>query len=260
MKNFKILSTVVLFISLAFVSCGPPEEFEKGMTELSNKKFCKAIGEFQRIDAEDKEWQDSGKARIKQCFVGLIKSENWEDFEEACKMMKEDQKFVGGMQQSLVDYILKKGESDTMSYVFDLLDDKENGLTDELKGQISNQYLTNILTNYTWQGVGGFASHKVYFKWVEKEVKGKKTRNLHGYSDNYYDGWTKDMLMYMNVRYSKNGKFSMVPRMWRSWYGGSSFFKGNWGTISILSKEKFKLYYGGMSSSNYFVRKEKRNN
>jgi hypothetical protein len=255
MKNYKLLSKVLLLISVAFVSCGPPEEFEKGMTELSNKRFCKAIGEFQRIDAEDKEWQDSGKARIKQCFVGLIKSEKWEDFEEACKMMKDDKKFVGGMQQSLVDYILKKGESDTMSYVFDLLDDKENGLSDAIKKKIGDQYVSSVLTGYVWKGQGELSGHQVYFKWVDPKDGKEGDKKLHGYSNKYINSWGKDMLIYMNIRYSKKGKFSLAPRTWR-W--GRSSFKGNWGTMTIVSKEKIKIYYGGFSYSNSFKRGDKR--
>jgi len=247
LKHSKLFQ-VLLVVGL--VSCGPPEEFKNGLDQMANKKFKRALMEFDRLDPEDKEWLDSAENRKEECFQALINRDDWSEFEESCNLYDEEGKFVRKMKRLAVDAVIERLESDSVSVLFELLDNKDNGMSEELKKMISAGYLDQVLTNSYWKGEGELRGHEIYFKWKDSEKDGEPAK-LHGYSNNYQNGWSKDMLMYMNIRYSKGGKFALAPRTWRF---GSSSFRNNWGTLVIMGADKLKIYYGGFSHSNYFVR------
>ena len=251
--SFNVRSTWKVWIFLiplswSVISCGPPEEYETGIDLMSKGDYLGALNSFNTIDSTETDWIDSSRVRREECFDEIIESQNWALFHEACGTIADGQTVIDGMESKVVNSLLQVGMPDSMDFIYEILDDEENGMSEGLKKKISIEYLNRTLLGSYWEGTGDLSGHKIYFKWSEKEGEEPK---LNGYSSNSRNGWSTNMLMYINVRYNKKGKYKLTPRTWR--FGRSSFSK-NWGTLQMMDPDKVKLYYGGFSSSNYFKR------
>lgn len=240
----------ILLISALFVACGPPEEFNKGVEEMSLRNYRKAMLEFDRIDPKDEEWVDSAMTLRLDCFKGLVDGDEWSEFRKACDQYDYLKPLISEARNYAVGSILEQGTDESMKPVFDLLDAKDNGIPDDIREEVANRYITGIIAGYYWDGSGNLSGQQVYFDWTEPKKEGEKAR-LHGYSNRNNSGWTVGMLMYSSISYHKNGRYKLTPRTFQ---GGRSGFSNNWGALYVYSPEKIQIYYGSISKSNFFFR------
>jgi len=252
--SFNVRSTWKVWIFLiplswSVISCGPPEEYETGIDLMSKGDYLGALNSFNTIDSTETDWIDSSRVRREECFDEIIESKNWALFHEACGTIADGQTVIDDMESKVVNSLLQVGMPDSMDFIYEILDDEESGMSEGLKNKISIEYLNRTLLGSYWVVSGSSVSgSKIYFKWSEKEGEEPK---LNGYSAISRNGWSKNMLMYINVRYNKKGRYKLTPRTWR---GGRSTFSRNWGSLQVIDEDKFRIYYGSISESVYFKR------
>jgi len=252
--SFNVRSTWKVWIFLiplswSVISCGPPEEYETGIDLMSKGDYLGALNSFNTIDSTETDWIDSSRVRREECFDEIIESKNWALFHEACGTIADGQTVIDGMESKVVNSLLQVGMPDSMDFIYEILDDEESGMSEGLKNKISIEYMNRTFLGSYWVVSGSSVSgSKIYFKWAEKEGEEPK---LNGYSAISRNGWSKNMLMYINVRYNKKGRYKLTPRTWR---GGRSTFSRNWGSLQVIDEDKFRIYYGSISESVYFKR------
>ena len=252
--SFNVRSTWKVWIFLiplswSVISCGPPEEYETGIDLMSKGDYLGALNSFNTIDSTETDWIDSSRVRREECFDEIIESKNWALFHEACGTIADGQTVIDDMESKVVNSLLQVGMPDSMDFIYEILDDEESGMSEGLKNKISIEYMNRTFLGSYWVVSGSSVSgSKIYFKWAEKEGEEPK---LNGYSANSRNGWSKNMLMYINVRYNKKGRYKLTPRTWR---GGRSTFSRNWGSLQVIDEDKFRIYYGSISESVYFKR------
>src|ERR1044072_7982171 len=112
MKNVLILSCLLLL-----ASCNtPPEPYKKGIADMNEKKWDKAIEAFNLVTENDKAWLDSATEKKNLAFNNLLHEGEWKKIFHVLEKYRDDDDFFFNATsniEKLYFSLIRKGKADS---------------------------------------------------------------------------------------------------------------------------------------------------
>lgn len=164
--HMKILLPVLLLLSLC--SCHtPPENYEKGMTLMQEKKWDKAIESFNLLTSEDKDWLDPATVKKEQSFILLLNSMDWKRTFRVLEKNQDDDDFMFAATDNIDKYFHKYISSGRPDSVLKIIDEHKIKL-EEFMDTIFTQKIVRLCEDSLfvgiWKGQGSLSVQEIYFK------------------------------------------------------------------------------------------------
>lgn len=262
MKILKLLP--VIFLAITFVSCGPPDTYERGEQLYLIEKYDSAMYYFDRLLLEDGEWYDSSKVMKQKCLEKMVEKHFWKMLSNSFNIYQNDTSLVNRGNGYLDKELKRIIDMDSTRLFYEIFDNYKLSFPLVLQN-VSTYYQDKVFTGYEWNGTKSVASQKIYFvREIVKNSNGKdEGLKIQAKSNKSIYGWTKNKVMYRNINYDSLGIYTMQPRIFQSGYYSDYEYFGKKGTMRIPHKDTLIFNYGqSLSGSNRvtFVRGNKLKN
>ena len=250
MKKIKLFS-YAFAIGLLLVSCGPPETYEKGISFYQVQKYDSALYYFDRLLPEDKEWLDSAKNMKKLCFEKMIVNHDWVNYSKQLDLYGKDVLLIKTANITLEKELINMINKDSTKAFYKVYDTYKDRFDSLVLTSVMNKHIDDFLKDYNWKGTKSLSQGKLKY-----ERNSKNESQLISNVNNYF--WSKNILIYKEIKYSKEGKFSMKAKLWDNSSGGTYFTQK--GSLRFISKDSLFIDYGPSNATIricYFTRGEK---
>ena len=234
MKKIKRL-IYAFALGMLITSCGPPDTFEKGADFYQAQKYDSAMYYFDRLLPEDKDWLDSSNAMKKLCFEKIILAHNWELYNSQLDIYGKDSLLMNLADKDLEEELINMSRKDSTQAFYKVYDTYKDRFNPKVLNSAMNNHIDDFLKDYSWNGTSRVLSKNK----LKYEINSENVRQLISFI-NSGSGWSKDKVLYKEIEYLKEGKFSMKPRIFR---GGSSYF-GRKGSLTFIGKDSLSVNYG----------------
>jgi hypothetical protein len=243
----------ILLLAISFAACHtPPESYEKGVANSTEKNWDKAIEEFNKVTEEDKDWLDSATDRKNEAFMPLMNEGDWKKtFRILAKYIDDDDFFFAATDsiESHFFRLIEKGKADS---VLDLLELHKAKLEEYIDTVFTHSLIVQCedsLFMGVWAGTGSLKNQEIYFK--------REGKDFHAYSNKSLSGWIKDGIIYKELVYAGNKSWNAKPKVFRTdYWGGSSSYYSKKGGIELLNRDTIKVTYETLGSEDIFCRKK----
>ncbi len=239
-----LLNALVILVTV--ISCGPPEQYEKGMSYYNTQKYDSAMYYFDRLLPDAEEWLDSAKNMKTLCLERMITGHDWLMYNSQLDIYSRDTSLMAKSNKVLEQELMKMIKNDSLVAFYKVFDTYKSRFNSEIMKNVMHSHIDEFLNKHKWKGTGSLSGQTLYFERDEEGANGKSAKTL--------NGWNKGLTIYKAIAYDKEGIFSMKPRIYRG--GGSYFGKG--GSVAFKGKDSLKINYGKAlhNTVNYFVRDE----
>jgi hypothetical protein len=234
MKKIKRL-IYAFALGMLITSCGPPDAFEKGADFYQAQKYDSAMYYFDRLLPEDKDWLDSSKAMKKLCFEKIILAHNWELYNSQLDIYGKDSLLMNLTDKDLEEELINMINKDSTKAFYKVYDTYKDRFDSLVLTSVMNKHIDDFLKDYNWKGTKDLSKGKLKY-----ERNSKNESQLISNINNSF--WSKNIIIYKEIKYSKEGKFSMKPRIFRGG-SGSSYF-GRKGSLTFIGKDSLSVNYG----------------
>ncbi len=238
-------------LGLLLVSCGPPETYEKGLSFYKVQKYDSALYYFDRLLPDDKEWLDSAKNMKQLCFEKMIVNHDWVNYNKQLDLYGKDSLLMKTANKTLEKELINMINKDSTKAFYKVYDSYKDRFNSLVLMSVMNKHIDDFLKDYNWKGTKGLSKGKLKY-----ERNNKNESQLISNVNN--DFWSKNIVIYKEIKYTKDGKFSMKPKLWNNSSGGTYFAQK--GSLRFISKDSLFIDYGTSMTSgriNYFIRGEK---
>lgn len=250
MKTLKFCA-FTLVLGLLLVSCGPPETYEKGISFYQVQKYDSALYYFDRLLPEDKEWLDSAKNMMQLCFEKLITNHDWINYDKQLDIYRKDSLLMKNTNKILEKELVNMIRKDSTKAFYKVYDTYYGRFDSVVLTNVINKHIDDFLKDYNWIGTKSLSKGRLKY-----ERNSKNESQLISNVNNYF--WPKNIVIYKEIKYTKDGDFSMKPKLWNNWTGGTYF--GKKGKLRFISKDSLLVDYGTSITTGricYFIRGEK---
>jgi hypothetical protein len=233
-----------LIILITVISCGPPEQYEKGMSYYNTQKYDSAMYYFDRLLPDAEEWLDSAKNMKTLCLEKMITGHDWVMYNSQLDIYSRDTALMSKSNKVLEQELSKMIKNDSLVAFYKVFDTYKARFNSEIMKTAMHSHMDGFLNTHKWKGTGSLSGQTLYFERDEEGSNGKSAKTL--------NGWNKGLTIYKAIAYDKEGIFTMKPRIYRG--GGSYFGKG--ASVAFKGKDSLKVNYGKAlhNTVNYFVR------
>lgn len=248
MKNF-----LILLVAVSFAACHtPPESYEKGVANCTEKKWDKAIEEFNKLTEEDKDWLDSATDRKNEAFLALMNEGDWKKTFRTLAKYIDDDDFFFAATDSIEDHffgLIKKGKADSVLGLLELHKAKleeyiDTVFTHSLIVQCEDSIFAGV-----WSGSASLKDQEIYFK--------REGKDFHAYSNKSNSGWVKDAIIYKDIVYTGNSTWSVRPKVFQTnYWGDASSYYSKKGSIELLTHDTIQVSYEALGNERKFSRKK----
>ncbi len=244
-----IVSALLVLCFLA--SCNtPPENYEKGLTHMSEKKWDKAIESFNLLTEEDKEWLDSAAEKKQLAFNNLISSLDWKKTFRVLEKNQDDDDFMFAATDNIENFFaryIKMGKADSALVLADENKAKLEEFIDTIFTTKIIKLCEDSIFSGTWSGLGSLSGQQIYFK--------RDGDEFHAYSNHSKSGWTKDGIIYKKIAFTGNNTWKINPKIFQTdYWGSSSTYYSKKGKLKVLSSDTLEIDYESLGSEDLFVR------
>jgi hypothetical protein len=259
MKQTLKLAFSLLLIVLIQSCNSTPDEFNKGYEFFTNKNYDSSLYYFDRVPSDNEAWIDSVKAMKIMCFTGMAQNQKWKMLGLANTTFSADTALIAKGSISLEKVLTSIWKKDSMDMFYRVIDEHGDNLPNSAIKASLNKYEDKMLLGYYWEGIRAYRGMKLYFsREIIKDYRGNdEGLKIHGKSAKSRSGWKKDGAIYKNISYSKEGIYTVHPRIFKN----SKQYFSKRGSMRFIGNDTIKINYGqrlNSSSKVYFVRgKEK---
>lgn len=245
------IKNVIKFIILSclIVSCGPPEQYEKGMVFYNTQKYDSAMYYFDRLLPADDEWLDSAKIMKSLCLKKMIVDHDWSLYNAQLDIYGRDTALMNKGNNFLKEELISMIRKDSTKAFYKVYDTYKDRFSSTVMSYAMNTHIDSFLSTNIWNGGTSLKGQRLKFERNKENI-------INAVSDKSLNGWNKNMTIYKDITYDKEGVFKMSPRVFQGYYG-SYFGKG--GSVVFKGKDSVKINYGRAlrNEIRYFIRGDK---